>query len=641
MAMIPADACASFKSEGRQMNKRDRSLGMDRAISRRDFMNGAAIAIGASLLPACSRGNDSILDLSGPYYPPGETGMRGAHIGSFEAAHSAVQGHNWKFERSGEDYDLVVVGAGISGLSAAYIYRRDINPAARILILDNHDDFGGHAKRNEFEINGQTLIGFGGTMLIEAPKSYPKVARDVIQELGIEPRRYADFHHDDLYSSLGMGRGSFFSKETFGADYLAIGDYGDSEAITDAPLSAKAKIELERLFTDKKDYLEGMTPDERLAIIEPLSWAEYLKIHAGVGDEALDFIQKWPHGVWAIGADAFPAFMAWSEGYPGFAGMDLGLGDEDDEEPRKYFHFPDGNASIARLLVRKLVPEVASGNTMEDVVSARFNYSMLDRPENSTRIRLNSTVVKMRHRESGLTGSVDVTFVRDDTGHIVTAKKVIWAGYHAMLPYVCSEVPEKQTAALQSSVRAPLVYTNVLVRNWNSLVNLGLQRAYCPGSFFHSVRPTFPVSMGDYKFTQSPDDPIILHLQNIPLAPGLPAPDQFRQGRQDLFQTPFEVFERNVRDQLGRMLGPGGFDPARDIEGITVNRWPHGYAFSVDQQTNDVAWWPERWPHKSRPWVEARQRIGSIAIAGTDAASNAMTEAAIEEAYRAVHSLKV
>ena len=136
-------------------------------------------------------------------------------------------------------------------------------------------------------------------------------------------------------------------------------------------------------------------------------------------------------------------------------------------------------------------------------------------------------------------------------------------------------------------------------------------------------------------------EPVILHLQHIPVTAGAPAPIQFRQGRQALLQTPFEVFERNVRDQLDRMLGPGGFDAATDIAGITVNRWPHGYAYSTDPSSNDIAWWPEFWPHETKPWEEARHRIGNIAIAGTDASSNAMTESAIEEAYRAVHSFNI
>jgi spermidine dehydrogenase len=208
-----------------------------------------------------------------------------------------------------------------------------------------------------------------------------------------------------------------------------------------------------------------------------------------------------------------------------------------------------------------------------------------------------------------------------------------------MLPHICPDLPADQVAAQGSSVRAPLVYTNVLIRNWRSFVNLGLGRTYCPGSFFQTLIFTHPVSMGDYRFSQSPDEPVILHLGHVPLAPGLPAPEQFRAGCQALLETSFETFERNVRDQLGRMLGPGGFDPASDIAGITVNRWPHGYAFSVDAESGDVAWWPKWWRHERRPWVDARQRVGNIAFAGIDAASNAMTESAIVEAHRAIHSL--
>jgi spermidine dehydrogenase len=621
------------------MDQNDRRLGMNRAISRRDFIGGVGIAIGASLLPGCSRSDEPGADMVGQYYPPAQTGMRGSHAGSFEVAHGAVKGQLWDAKETGEHYDLVVVGAGISGLSAAYIYRRDINPNARILILDNHDDFGGHAKRNEFELDGKTLIGFGGTMFIDAPKTYPEVSKRVFRELGIEAERSADYHLNDLFPSHNMRQGCFLDKETFGADYLALGGYGYSEEIEGAPLSADTKAELKRLFADEEDYLAGMSPRERRDTVEPLSWREYLETHAGMGKEALTFIQKWPHGAWAIGADAFPALIASIEGYPGFAGMDLALEMDEDEDGGGIFHFPDGNASVARLLVRKLVPDIAAGNTMEDVVAARFDYSTLDREQSPTCIRLSSTVVNLAHSDGAAGGKVNITYVKENEGQTVTAGKVIWAGYHAMLPQVCAEVPESQAAALGSCARAPLVYTSVLVQNWKSFADLGLSRAYCPGSFFHSVRPTLPVSIGGYQYSQSPDEPVILHLQHIPTAPGASAPDQFREGRRALFEMPFEDFERNVRDQLGRMLGPGGFDPARDIAGITVNRWPHGYAFSVDEASGDVAWWPEVWKHSSRPWEEARKRIGNIAIAGIDAASNAMTEAAIEEAHRAVHSL--
>ncbi len=622
------------------MDSRDRRLGMDRAISRRDFLNGISVAIGASLLPACSRTGEPIVEGPSAYYPPAETGMRGSHPGSFKAAHAAVQGKRWAAEKTDEQYDLVVGGAGISGLSAAYIYRRDVDPNARILVLDNHDDFGGHAKRNEFTIDGRLLLGYGGTMLMEQSKSYPAVAQQVIQELGIDVDRIGEFYDEDLFARLGVGAGSFFDRETFGADYLAIESDGFSEAIAEAPLSASAKEELKRLYADEEDYLAGMTTAERRAVIESHSWRDYLENFGGFGEEVLGFVQKWPHGVWAIGADAVPASLAWSNSYPGFAGMDLGYGDEaGNDEAGGDFYYPDGNASIARMLVRKLIPGAATGNTMADIVAARFDYSTLDRASNATRIRLCGTVVDLRHRNGNLDADVEVTYVSDNEARTVTAKKVVWAGYHAMLPHICPDLPKDQVAAMRRSVRAPLVYLSVLVRNWRSFVKLGLRKAYCPGSFFQTVMLNPPVSMGEYRYSSSPDEPTVLHLQHIPLAPGLPAPEQFRAGGQALFEMSFETFERNVRGQLGRMLGPGGFDPASDIAGITVNRWPHGYAYSVDAESGDVAWSPASWRHEQRPWVDARQRIGNIAIANTDAASNAMTESAIEQAHRAVYEL--
>ncbi len=613
---------------------------MGRAITRRDFMSGVSLAVSAAWLPSCARHNGAKEGGSAVCYPPLEKGMRGSHPGSFEAAHAMVQGQRFETTGTGEHYDLAVVGAGLSGLAAAYIYRRDVDPEARILILDNHDDFGGHAKRNEFTLDGRTFIGFGGTMMIEAPTTYPLVASQLMQELGIDMERFGGTHHEDLLTTLGLGRGTFFDRETFGADYMATGRHGFCDSISKAPLSGPAREQLQRLFDDKKDYLAGMTVAERRSVLESHSWSAYLKQYAGAEEEVLAFVQKLPHGVWAIGADALPARVAWEDGYPGFAGMDLGFGEDGNhEEYDEYYRFPDGNASVARLLVRKLIPGAAAGNTMEDIVTARFDYTRLDQSDNHTQLRLNSTVVGVAHQDGKLNRDVEISYVNGGQGYTLTASKLIWAAYHAMLPYVCPDIPPEQAEAQASSVRAPLVYTSVLIRNWNSLVNLGLRRIYCPGSFFQTVMLSHEVSFGAHRFAESPDIPVVLHLQHIPLQPGLAAPDQFRAGRRSLLEMPFETFERHARDQLGRMLGPGGFDPARDIAAIAVNRWPHGYAYSVDSKSGDVAWLPGQWKHERRPWIDASQRVGNIAIAGTDSASNAMTESAIQEAHRAVHEL--
>jgi len=234
---------------------------------------------------------------------------------------------------------------------------------------------------------------------------------------------------------------------------------------------------------------------------------------------------------------------------------------------------------------------------------------------------------------------VRVTYLRDGEARNVTANNVVMACYHAMVPHLCPEMPEGQRALLSNALRAPLVYTNVLIRNWTSFVKLGLRRADCPGGYHHGVALDFPVSLGEYQCPKSPDEPMILHLTRVPGQPGLSAREQFAAGWRDLLATPFETFEREIRNQLGRMLGDGGFDPARDIAGITVNRWPHGYAYGYDPETDRVAFNPGLWPKERRHWVRGSKRFGNITIAATDAASNAMTESAIAEAHRAVNEL--
>ncbi|MEM7741686.1 MAG: NAD(P)-binding protein, partial [Pseudomonadota bacterium] len=449
------------------MTANDRRLGMHHDITRRDFVGGSAIALGAALTAGCEGDVSRMEALLDPAYPPAKTGMRGAHPGSFEPAHALVQGADWEATPLDEDYDLIIVGAGISGLSSAYLYLRDIDPDARILILDNHDDFGGHAKRNEFTLDGRKLIGFGGTMLMENPAGYPDIAKDVVRELGIDYERVQDFYRDDFFEARGLKPACFFDQETFGSDHLALGGLFDPSILENAPLSDGAKLELTRLFADETDYLAGKTDAEKQDIVGSLSWREYLKTHAGLGDEALAYIQKRSHGVWAIGADGLPASFAAGEGYPGFAVQEK-RNSEPSGTSSSNFYFPDGNASIARLLVKRLVPDVAKSETMEGLVDEQLDYTVLDRAQNPTRIRLSSIVVNLTHRGGDLSAPVDVTYVASDEAHSVSARKVIWAGYHAMLPYLCPDISGTQRAALSTSVRAPLTYTNVLIRNWQS-----------------------------------------------------------------------------------------------------------------------------------------------------------------------------
>jgi spermidine dehydrogenase len=624
------------------MTKRsDRDLGMDRSIDRRDFLNGMSVAVTGALfrtswLEAQTEGDTAS-------YPPALTGMRGSHPGSFEVAHRLRDGE-WSEEASdsGETYDLVVVGGGISGLAAAHFYRRAKGPDARILILDNHDDFGGHAKRNEFSIGGRTIIGYGGTQAIEGRKYWSDVAKGVLSDLGIDTDRFFRYYDGTTYTSLGLGQGVFFDKETFGVDRMVRGGQGNPAEgpapdegwwrafAAAAPFTEEARKDFVRIHEETVDYLPGLSTEEKLRKLRKISYRDFLRDYVKVDPQVIQYFQQRPHSGWGIGIDAIPASGA--RFWPGFRGMGLpqfrGGGDP------YIFHFPDGNASIARMLVRKMIPEAAPGSTMEDVVTARFDYRRLDEASSSVRVRLSSTAVSVRHVGAPGSSDLDVTYVRFGKTERVRAKQSVLACYNAIIPRLAPELPEPQKAALMHGVKTPLVYTNVLLHDWKSLERAGVSHLYSPAGYYALAFLDFPVSLGDYRHSRSPEEPIVMHLVRVPASPGLPRREQHRAGRYELLQTTFEAFERKTRDQLGRAFGSAGLDPARDIAAITVNRWPHGYADFGDPLTD-----PEWASEEEKPWVIGRKRFGRIGIANSDAGANAETQTAIDEAYRAIQEL--
>ena len=643
-------------------DKRDRELGMHRKITRRDFINGVAVTAGAAMMPWQLLGADTADRTKSPgYYPPALSGMRGSHPGSFDAAHALRDGTFWdsagKPENTGETYDLVVVGGGISGLSAAHFYRKATGGKARILILDNHDDFGGHAKRNEFRVNNAFRLGFGGTFSIESPAPYSAVAKGVVEELGIDVSSYSKYFDKKLYPSQGLRPKIFFDKETFGADKLTVNfsprGWNESEDVinqtsqllkqfaAEAPIAEQAKSDLQRLIQEPKDYFPGLTSDEKKAKLARISYAKFLTDVAGVHEDIVKIYQALPHGLFGVGIDAVAAQDAWGLGLPGFDGLKLdpapGKGMNRDcipsEEAEKYFfHFPDGNASIARLLVRKLIPEAIPGSSLSDVFLAKANYAKLDDAGSPVRIRLNSTAVRVKHvGDLASAKEVEVTYSRGGKLYTVKAKNSILACWHVVIPYICDGLPDKQKEALSSAQKVPLLYTNVALRNWTSFQKIGVNAVYAPGMYHTAVNLDLPVSIGGYECARKPEEPIVAHLTKAACHPGLPARQQHSYGRMELYTTTFETMERKIRDQLARTVGPGGFDPARDISAITVNRWPHGYAYEYNSLFD--SFWLEG---GETPCEVARKPHGRIAIANSDAGAYAYTDEAINQAYRAV-----
>ena len=639
-------------------------------VSRRDFLDGVGMAIGAGITPAslflsacapehgskpasdsADSGTTNSAGTSEPF-PPLRTGMRGSHAGAFEVAHELRDGKEFRIasEPVEGEYDLVIVGSGISGLAAAWFHSKR-HPSARILILDAHDDFGGHAKRNEFRIGDKLLIGYGGTESLQSPRSlYSEVAKGLLRDLGVDIDRFETAFDRDHYPSRGMSRALFFKKETFGADKLVTGSplLGVAEDLdqkrlnarplnaflADFPLSETGTAQIRQLFTARRNFWPGMSSSQVETALSHMSYADFLNQSWKMGDEVLACLRHATCDFFAVGIDGVSAWDAYETGYPGFQGLKLERGAAAEAEVGEpyIYHWPDGNASIARLLVRKLIPGIAPGETMDDVVLARFDYSKLDQPANRVSIRQSATVVRVeQYPEAGI---VDIGYVKQGRTRRIRAKACIMACYNMMVPYILQGLDAPQGEALRRNVKGPLTYTNVLLRNWQAWDKLKVHSISNPSGFFSLVKLDYPVSMGGYQFSPDPSQPIIAHLVHVPTVPeaGPGLADKYRAARMKLFGMTFADFEGAVRDEMTRMLGAGGFDAEKDILGITVNRWSHGYAYYPTALFDQI---------DTKPFPEelARRRVGRVAIANSDAGWDAYTHTAIDQAWRAVEEL--
>ena len=589
--------------------------------------------------------------LPGDYYPPTLTGMRGSHEGSYEVAHAlAWNGQKpSSYEELDEHYDLVVVGAGQSGLAAAWYYRKKMGPAARILLLDNHDDFGGHAKRNEFHQDGNMVLGLGGAQNIEPMSSDSAMAIELLKDIGIDDQALAAMtaNTPDDYmlggkfgASNGMTIPAAGGHKNRSGNWLEFfhGGQGYGAAVKELPIPEEEQAKLIAFFGGDRDFLDDLSLLEQYRYVKSVSYNQFLTERVGLAEETLPILGAFTRVLLGPAGWNLTVLEALSVGCPGLKAMgwltnrlsDLAGGFVLGDAPVAYM-FPDGNASVARLLVHKLIPNVAPAmKGFEDVAISNFNYEALDLDDNSTRLRLNSTVVGVK--ETAL-NHVRVDYVEKGQPFSISADHCILACYNGLIPHLCPEMSDQQKEGLSYGVKVPFVYANVLLKNGRAFAGLDTTFTQCPYDPFQWVSAAPTVTSGGYQPPQSPDRPMAAFMMASPTPAdikGMPARELFRLGRHKIYGTPFKDYEQQIRDQLQGMLGQYGFNHETDITAITVNRIPHGYAYSY-LGLDDPDWDEGHAPHEI-----GRAQFGRISIANSDSEAMPLMQAAFDAAWRAV-----
>ena len=623
------------------VSKIDKELGLDKSITRRDFVYGSSLMLAGTLVggneslnASVNSLNDYSFDVSANWYGPGGIGdYAKSHGNTPELIKTAHQIRSGKFSNqekmaidTNEEFDLVVVGGGFSGLSAAYHFNR-LNPSGRVLILDNHPIFGGEAKRNDFIVNGVHISGPQGSNDFGLPS--------------------LDGGPDDYFTALNMPREFNYTEPTGSAvdmripidnyDYLTwqersydVGHFFDGAAtpwvkdvwesgLQSTPWSKEVQAAFQRVRS-----IEGSKQTDQW--LDTVTLKSYYEKNLGLPPEVIAFYDPIMASIIGLGCDGISAYWGKYFDMPGFKKPDL-------YDAGYLQSFPGGNAGIARHFVKKLNPEAIEGKSFEEILFGKINFAKLDHADKTVRMRLNSTVVAVEHiSEISNKEHVQITYANGEVLSRLKAKTVVMASGGWVNRHVLKDMPDSYHSAYAKFGHSPVLVANVALTNWRFLERLGVAAALWNGGFGFTCNIRRPMIVDGQSQPLDPDKPIVMTFYAPIFKSGLSRKNQGIIGRAELLGTSFADYERQIREQMTAMFSAGGFDPVKDIAGIILNRWGHAYV------NPDLGFMFGDNNELSAPDV-IRQPYGRIAIGHSELRGHQYWNGAAGEGRRAVEAL--
>ena len=614
-----------------------RTLGIHQPICRRDFLNSTLLAAGGVLLGPLNPQQLLAADADDWTGYGGIGDYANSNGNTLEVMNAGHQIRDGFFESLPSDtidtdevFDCVVVGGGVSGLSAAVFFQTYAGPKPTCLVLDNHPVFGGEAKRNEFLVDGQRIVGPQGADHFQVPLPHSFIAR-VFELIGLNWREFEYQKWSSSSPEIPLGNSFEDAREPIGFYFGAKFGHQPGMWLIDpwkkklqgAPIPEKMRFELLKYNERQTSGLPFAYPgDEKSRQLDSITMERYLMNTYGLSRETIQTFMAEEGGGFGAGPDVVSAYCIYA--------FDV---DRSMDEPA--LSFSGGNDGIARHMVKRLIPDSIPGpNSLEAVCRNNINFQALDRPGQATRIRLASTVAWVQHEGKPSTSNfVTIAYTRGGKLYRVKARSVVMAGGCWTTKRVIRDLPDTHRKAYDQFYRSPCMMANVALRNWRFLYKLGISGCqWFEGlGSFTAVRKV-PIFSTDTK-TIGPDSPVVLTLKILFPRYGLPLQDQGDWGRRQLLTTPFRDYERLIRTQLSEMFSAYGFDAARDIAGIVLNRWGHAY---VSPQPGFF------FGSNGKPPARAILRsapFGRIAFANTDLSGTPDHRTAIGEAHRAVSQL--